>query len=617
MLTLSSPEIENVMGTDSFSATRNESQTHPSDFIAAVQPRPYFHPIIDLYTTAVIGFECLVRGVPPYEMPRDMFEEAKKLRLELDLEQACVDATLNTIRDLPAHIRDLTFFINISPACLANLDFLKRFTAESFLSAGLDPAHTVFEVTEEKTFESYEVFQKLSRHYTAEGFKIGLDDFGAGYSGLTALVASTPHYLKLDMAIVRDVHLHAYKQKLVKSIVSFASSVDAKLIAEGVETLEELEVLIRYGVRFVQGFLFGQPKPTPIDLDGETKKKIRSLVNKYDGAKIYLDRRISDMISRPTTVPVQSVSCRDISSLFKKNSDMDHIVILNGGGRPKGLITRQHFFIRTGGAFGYELFAKKYCDLISKTNFLVVDEKITVTNLARLAMDRFPDDLYDPVIVVNEEGTFIGTITMKDVITKATELEIRSAMATNPLTNLPGNEIIRQWLQEVLTGEEYTAIYIDLDNFKGYNDTYGFLLGDELIRFTANVLAKNLSLIHPEAKLGHIGGDDFMIVCPGLASEKGLDLVCWAFDTGKINYFKPSDVKSGFLNTVDRQGKEVRYPLVTMSLAVIDSRSMNFYPHPAHLSEAAASLKKKVKALSAQMRKSSYMFDRRHYEENI
>ncbi|MCX7981754.1 MAG: EAL and GGDEF domain-containing protein [Syntrophales bacterium] len=614
---LASSQFDNLHADDNSLLNCEDSKVSASEFIAIVQPQPYFHPIIDLYTASVVGYECLARGIPPYELPRDMFEEAKKNGLELELEKACVEATLKTIRQLPHPVRDLNFFINVSPSCLADLNFLKTFNSDSIMALGLNPGQFVLEVTEQKSFESYEIFQRLSLYYMAEGFKIGLDDFGAGYSGLTALIASTPHYLKLDMAIVRDVHLHAYKQKLVKSIASFASSVDAKLIAEGVETWEELEVLIRYGVRYVQGFLFDRPKPMPVDLDGEMRKKIVHLVEKYDGAKIYLDRRIGDMISRPPTVPTQSVTCRDISALFKKNSKIDHLVLVNGEGKPKGLITRQHFFMRTGGAFGYELFSKKHCDLVSKTNFLAVEEKTTVTNLARLAMDRFPEDLYDPVIVVDEKGMFIGTVTMKDVITKATELEVRSAMATNPLTNLPGNEVIRHWLQEALAGEEFAVLYIDLDNFKGYNDSYGFLMGDELIRFTANVLSKNLSLLHPEAKLGHIGGDDFMIICPGLVSEKGLDMLCWAFDTGKIEYFKPADVKAGYVNTFDRQGRQTQYPLVTMSIAVIDHRSMNFLPHPAHLSEAAASLKKIVKALSAERRKSSYMFDRRRYEEMI
>ncbi|MCX7635388.1 MAG: GGDEF domain-containing protein, partial [Syntrophales bacterium] len=241
--------------------------------------------------------------------------------------------------------------------------------------------------------------------------------------------------------------------------------------------------------------------------------------------------------------------------------------------------------------------------------------KITITRLARLAMDRFPEDLYDPVLVVDERGVFIGTVTMKQVITKATELEVLSAMAANPLTNLPGNEIIRHWLQEALSNGEYALIYIDLDHFKGYNDSYGFLMGDELLRFTARVLSANLPILHEGAKLGHIGGDDFMIVCPGDVTPGSLDILCQAFDTGKKEYFKPEDLKKGYLDTFDRTGHRVQMPLVTMSLAVIDSHAVHLHPHPAHFAEAAASLKKHVKKMTAATGKSGYMFERRRWDE--
>jgi EAL domain-containing protein (putative c-di-GMP-specific phosphodiesterase class I) len=103
----------------------------------------------------------------------------------------------------------------------------------------------------------------MVHHYVKQGFKIALDDFGAGHSGLVTLVALTPQFLKLDRELIRSIECNPYKQQLVKAIGSFAQNVDTRLIAEGVETSKELETLMELGIRYVQGFLLAHPRPEP------------------------------------------------------------------------------------------------------------------------------------------------------------------------------------------------------------------------------------------------------------------------------------------------------------------------------------------------------------------
>jgi predicted transcriptional regulator len=118
------------------------------------------------------------------------------------------------------------------------------------------------------------------------------------------------------------------------------------------------------------------------------------------------------------TIAEQSVDCRGMDGIFKNALHLDHAVILDGE-EICGLVTRQHFYIQTGGAFGYQLFQKKPVDTVCKRNPLVVEDRITVTTLAKLAMDRFQEDLYDPVLVVDRNQRFVGSVTMKQIITKA------------------------------------------------------------------------------------------------------------------------------------------------------------------------------------------------------
>jgi EAL domain-containing protein (putative c-di-GMP-specific phosphodiesterase class I) len=127
----------------------------------------------------------------------------------------------------------------------------------------MSPRQIVLEITETSTFADSEQLQRLTRLYMGHGFGIALDDFGAGHSGLVTLVNSAPHFIKLDQALVRDIHRHSYRQHLVKALVDFASSVGCTLITEGIETWDELNVLLRLGIRHAQGFLLARPAPEP------------------------------------------------------------------------------------------------------------------------------------------------------------------------------------------------------------------------------------------------------------------------------------------------------------------------------------------------------------------
>jgi len=230
-------------------------------------------------------------------------------------------------------------------------------------------------------------------------------------------------------------------------------------------------------------------------------------------------------------------------------------------------------------------------------------------------MDRTYEELYDPVLVTDCKGAFLGTVTMKQVMTKSIELEIRSAMGLNPLTSLPGNNVIHRWILDVLSWPEYSVIYADLDHFKGYNDVYGFIMGDELLQYTANILSKWLMQLPEGARLGHIGGDDFVIVCRNIISEEALQDLCTLFDSEKLRLFKSKDVENGYIDVLDRQGRPVKMNLVTMSLSVIESSKVWVDPTPAFFAEIAASLKKKVKQMTTQTGRSGFLFERRLYSE--
>ena len=572
--------------------------------------RPFFQPILDLTTGLPLGYEVLSRGTAPFEMPDRMFHHARETGLLWDLERACRTAALLKIASLPPGERQTRFFLNVSPQVLSDPRFVQGFTLDLLRELGIDQDLLVIEITENESVLDFGRFEELVRHYADQGFRIALDDFGSGHSSLVVLLRSLPHFIKLDQAVVRDVDRTPYKQQLVRALVAFSASVGTRLIAEGVETWRELEALLRLGVRYAQGFLLGRPQPEPVPLAGPIRDRLARLGRAAERWSADPDEDLAALVSPCVTVESGALSVEGIDHLFRHTPEADHVVLLRRR-RPVGLIPRIYFYGKTAGPFGYPVFQRKPGDVLAKRNPLAVEEKTRVTTLYKLAMDRSAEDLYDPVLVVDPDGELVGTVTIRQLIQRSTELEIQWATGANPLTGLPGNAMIQRWIREALEMPRFAIVYADLDRFKEYNDCYGFLRGDEMIRATGRILAHGMQALSAGARLGHVGGDDFVLVCGEWTEASALAEICREFDQMRNELFDPVDRDRGFFLSHDRRHQVVEVPLVTLSLAVVDSRSLSIQSDldPARLARLAAALKTTVKALTERERHSAFVFD--------
>ncbi len=550
-----------------------------------------FQPIVDLMTGEPIGYEVLSRGIGSLQAPHVLFSKARVEGVCWELERACWTAAVRCIALLPIEQRRVPFFFNVGPDVLSDPRFREGSPLELLARYGVSPRQIVLEITETSAFADLAQLQQITRQCIGHGFSIALDDFGAGHSGLVTLVHSVPQFIKLDQALVRDIHRHGYKQHLVKSLVAFSSSVDSTLIAEGVETWDELNVLLRLGLRHAQGYLVAHPASTPPRPSEEFELRRRETIRALHFQRDEDDETAGGIAIRGLSVPA-GVTNEELERIFHRAPGVDHLVIVEGE-QPRSLVLRQS------------------SERISKERPLVVEDTLAIPTLARVAMERAPEDLYDPVVVADAQGRFLGTVTMKQLIARATELEVRSATGANPLTHLPGNRMIERWIRQAVRSEGCAVIYGDLDHLKAYNDRYGFPMGDKLIRLTARVLSESLHLLPPGSHLGHVGGDDFVIVCAGEADPAALDALCQRFDEEKRALFDASDLERGYFEATERKGTSVQVPLVTLSLAVLDSRKLGANLHPASLSSMAASLRRKVKELAARTRTSAFMFERR------
>ena len=183
----------------------------------------------------------------------------------------------------------------------------------------------------------------------------------------------------------------------------------------------------------------------------------------------------------------------------------------------------------------------------------------------------------------------------------------------SPLTGLPGNVQIQSEMQERLeNGKKYAMMYIDLDNFKAYNDTYGFSNGDEIIKFTANVITKYVLEKNKQNFVGHIGGDDFVALVEDEDYEKICQNIIAEFDRSIVKYFSKEDLERGYLEVENRKGIVEPFPLTTISIGVVEVTNERF-KNTLEIGEAGAAVKHLAKTIWG----STYVIDRRKNREEV
>ena len=526
-------------------------------------------PIISLRDGNIFGFEALSRGPKDsiFYYPDTLFSYAEKHHLTWDLELACRSKALKKAGDLGLKTK---LFLNVSPNIMQDTNFSKGFTKEYLDSISLDPKNIIFEITEREAANSISNFTHIVNNYKDQNYMIAIDDAGAGYSGLNLISDVKPDFIKLDMKLIRDIHKDVTKQSLVKSMKEYCSLTNTLLIAEGIETEEELIKLIELGVHYGQGYYIQKPSSCIYPLAHHLKEQIKESNRKVNH---FQWMKPSDLFIEKISKPVMSISpnmpVAQVFDLMQEDS-LCHGFCITEGRKVVGVITKGELFRRVSGRYGYPLYQAKPIRSIMAKEFLVVDHETTVSMVSKKAMLREPNEIYD-FITVTKDDDYYGVVTVKDLLEKTIELEVSNAKHMNPLTELPGNILIEQELQaHIIGGIPAYILYFDIDNFKPYNDVYGFENGDRVIQFFADLLKNH---IDKNDFLGHIGGDDFVAVIHDLTTniEKLLETLVKKFEEKVIFFYNQKDMDNGYIVAKNRHGIKESYPLLTFSSVCIKS----------------------------------------------
>ncbi len=219
-----------------------------------------YEPIVEVESRTVFGYEALARGPEGsrFHSPLALFSAAEEHELVFELDCVCRESGLRGAIDFPSGTK---LFLNIRPTTIHDPSFQEDRLIETLERRQLAPTDVVLEISEQESITSFSAFREMSDYYRSLGFQFALDDMGTGYAGLEELLEIEPEFIKIDRAMVSGVDQDPARQDVLSALMQLADKMGAQVIGEGLDTLEELEMLGRLGIRFGQGWLFGHPTP--------------------------------------------------------------------------------------------------------------------------------------------------------------------------------------------------------------------------------------------------------------------------------------------------------------------------------------------------------------------
>ncbi len=528
---------------------------------------PVFQPIIDFRVRAIFGYEALIRGPvdSPLRYPDTLFAAAKRLGKSLDLEQACREASLRAFAGQRLAGR---LFLNVTPGCLLDPRMMNGQTRALLAELGIPPNRIVIELTENQQITDMPGIQEALLHYRGRGFQIAIDDLGEGFANLRMWSELRPEFVKIDKHFVQGIADDRIKYHFVRAMQDLAEICNASLVAEGIERIEDFACIRDMGIACGQGYFIARPEAQPLRFLSQ------SVVSALAQQRLSLSPAGTLNGKMPTArtllkpiEPIQrGASNASVIDRFEADPQLDVLPVVDGR-QPVGMINRHSMIDRFARPFRKELFGRKSCELFMDMAPLVVDQNATLQELAMM-LSLAPRHYLLDGFIVTDEGGYLGVGSSHDLMATITEMQISAARYANPLTQLPGNVPINEHIDRMLAaGHSFVAAYVDIDNFKPYNDTFGYRRGDDVIQTLGHLLCEV-----SDARLdfvGHIGGDDFLVIF----QSNDWEARCWQL----VNAFAESvdaalsheeKARGGYM-TENRRGEMTFQRLPTLSVGAV------------------------------------------------
>jgi diguanylate cyclase (GGDEF)-like protein len=549
-----------------------------------------FQPIVDPRSRAVCGFEALSRGPSDswLHSPQNLFAAARHGGVKLDLDFLCIQSAF---RGFVAARVPGQLFINVSPETIyEEPNFTTRFL-DLARAEHMQLDRCVIELTEESLLEDYERLRAILQDLRDAGCEIAIDDLGAGSSGLRTWSELKPDYVKIDHYFVAGIDADSTKLEFVRSILDMGRAIGCRVIAEGVETERECRELVDLGLDRLQGNLLGRPGAAP----KATLQQIESLDRSIVTQGALCAEHIA--INVPPISPDTRVA--EVVEMFHDSPNYLTLAVVKDG-RPLGVVRREQLFALLTKPLHQEVYSKKPVSSVMESPTLLIDGQLRLEQASRLVTQKSRPRLTEE-FVITKDGRYHGLGQTIDLLRLITEQQLQAAKHSNPLTLLPGNGAVRSCIDRLIEEKRrFLVCYFDLDAFKPYNDAYGYSQGDQVILHLAGLLKAGFSPLLDF--IGHLGGDDFLVVMRSADWRARVVKVLQQFSADVASFYRPEHAEAGYIVGTDRDGHRREFPLLTLSVAALDSDTLG-----ATSADAIAHLLAHVKKLAKQRAGNSFV----------
>ncbi|WP_420312315.1 EAL domain-containing protein [Streptomyces sp. YS-B37] len=442
-----------------------------------------FQPVVNLTTGGIAGLEILVRPETG-----DILAEARR-DPELDgrLAVLAVRAAARKETLLPLHI-------NVFAGTLADLGGLTPLHS-AVREAGRLPWEVTVDIGPPYTHVPRRALLEAVSELRGQGFRICVDGVGDGDVPLRLLTDLAPDLVKLDASLLD-------RPAAVRAMRTLCEQLGALLSVEGVETEAQCAAARAAGAQLAQGELFAPPTRMP-------------------AADVYVPPRAPGLAATPPSGPwvrefvrpaallPDTASAGQVRALLTGSPDVSGVVLVDRDGVPVRSVHRSRFLLSMSGRYGHALYADRPAAKLGDVPRTVGDDATAWEVLDVVAVgdaDRTSDD----VAVVDRYGRCVGVVRLADLVRALAETRVEEAAGLNPLTRLPGSDAITGEVdRRIVDGRTFALSWLDVDHFKQVNDGAGFAAGDELIRSVGRALQ---SAAAGHTRVGHIGGDDFLVL---------------------------------------------------------------------------------------------------------
>lgn len=533
-----------------------------------------FQPIIYSHSGKIYAVEALLRNVneiPGLMSIDDLFDLAFNddylYELDLQLREKAI-SKFSKIKQ-----SNLKLFYNLDNRIIYNKNYSQGNTAKILKKYNLNKDSICFELSEKGTAIEQNALSTMLQRYKESGYKIAIDDFGIGVSGLKLLYFSEAHIIKLDRFFITNIDQDSKKKLFCSSIIEMAHIMGMQVIAEGIETAKEFYTCKDIGADFIQGYLVQKPT-TNIDKIEKNYNNICSLISedKRASQNNFIDEKFIENILSLNV----NTSLYDLFLHFKENTKSHFVPITDEFGNFLGIIYESDIKKISYSQYGLSLAQNR---TFSSTLLKYIKPALSVE--ISWGIDKILE-IYNLNsnnslgIFITSSDKYIGFINLNSLLTLSYKRNIEIATNQNPLTKLPGNNQIEKFIDKSFKKNQKDIthiIYFDFNDFKPFNDIYGFRQGDRAILIFSELLQKRYS---KDSFIAHIGGDDFFVGLKNKDKEDVFELtsnVQDEFRNSAKNIYSKEDKKNGFIISKDRFNEKRRFELLSVSAAIIEINS--------------------------------------------